>query len=485
MHFLFLFIFLLNPLDMFSQESFVARLAPDFSIIDIAQKGFTVSSAFPVKNLSNDFSNSFVRIHCSNSSSLDKLVDSGLLLYWETIRKQSFHYVPSDIFYSEQWHLDKISASSAWDISRGDSSFFVGIIDSGVDYNHEDLRDNLAYNYADPINGIDDDQDGYIDNYYGWDFGSNDSDPMIDGYGVLSHGSIICGVAACSTDNFIGSSSPGFLCQYLPVKVTNSSGEIIDSNEGILYAALMGAKVINCSYGSNQFSQAEADIISYVTDELDVLVVASSGNDDSNTLVYPAALDEVVAVCALDQDDTKIPISNFGSYIDLGAPGESIYAPSFQDSYTYRSGTSVSTGIVSGAAILIRSKFPQESWIQIKNRLIYSCDPYPSKNNFEGLLGQGRLNIARAMEKNYTYSRSLSIYPNPSNGCFQAKLDILKGGNYQVSVFDVLGNLYHREHFDAEPGVSIFYFDLDHLKPGHYIIKLSGKESDNNVFIII
>ena len=481
-----LFLLFITHLKIFPQESYLARLSSEYSLTDIEQKGFTVSRAFPKEILSNHFSDSFVQIQSSSSESLDKLVDSCFLLYWEAKRKQIFHYVPSDIFYSEQWHLDQISASSAWDTSQGNPSFFVGIIDSGVDYEHEDLRDNLAYNYADPVNGIDDDLDGYIDNFYGWDFGSNDADPMIEGSGVLSHGSTICGIAACSTDNNLGSASPAFLCQYLPVKVTNSIGEIVGTNEGVLYAALMGAKVINCSYGSTQYSQAEADIIKYVTEVLDVLVVASSGNDNSNILVYPAALNQVLAVCALDQDDKKIPISNFGSYIDLGAPGESILGPSFNDSYTYRSGTSVSSSLVSGAAILIRSYFPEESWIQIKNRLIYSSDSYPIQNDYQGLLGNGRLNIARALGQNYLGSQGLSLYPNPSNGCFEGKIDVSESGNYQISIFDVLGKLYHSEYFNAEPGVFKMNFNFENLKPGHYMIKLSGKLSNNiNIFIIL
>ena len=485
MRFSFLSIFLIITSYIFPQESYLARLSPNYSLTDIVQQGFTVTKAFPKEFLSNDFLNSFVRIHCSTTISLDKLVDSSLLMYWEEKRKQSFHYVPSDILYSQQWHLEQISSSSAWDITQGSSSFFVGIIDSGVDYNHEDLQENLAYNYADPINGIDDDLDGYIDNFYGWDFGSNDADPMIDGAGVLSHGSTICGIAACSTDNLLGTSAPAFSCQYLPVKVTNSSGEIMDTNEGVLYAAMKGAKVINCSYGSNQFSQAEADIITYVTEILDVLVVASAGNEDANILVYPAALDQVLAVCALDQDDKKISISNFGSYIDLGAPGESIYGPSFQDSYAYRSGTSVSSSLVSGAAILVRSHFPGESWIQIKNRLIYSSDSYPIQNGYQGLLGYGRLNLARAIDENYHDAQVLSLHPNPSNGNFEGKLNFLESGNYQISIFDVLGKLYHREYFYAQTGVSKIKFDFENLKPGYYTIKLSGKVSINNVFIIL
>ena len=125
----------------------------------------------------------------------------------------------------------KIKAELSWDFTHGDSTFVVGVVDSGVDYTHEDLQENLAYNYDDPINGVDDDTDGYIDNYYGWDFGSNDHDPMVDGFSFAAHGSTICGIIAASTDNEIGTSSSAFNCRYLPVKITNSSGQIIDTKD--------------------------------------------------------------------------------------------------------------------------------------------------------------------------------------------------------------------------------------------------------------
>ena len=101
--------------------------------------------------------------------------------------------------------FDKIMAPDAWDTAQGDS-FVVAVVDSGVDYMHDDLKDNLAYNYDDPINGLDDDNDGYIDNYYGWDFGSNDHDPVVDGTNFLAHGSSIWRCCA-STNNAIGAAS--------------------------------------------------------------------------------------------------------------------------------------------------------------------------------------------------------------------------------------------------------------------------------------
>ena len=296
---------------------YLARLHPGVTLNDLFERGVQAKYAYNFDPVKQPFLSSFIYISTSKTSFLDDLKSSGVLMYWEHPRTQQFYFEPSDPSFSLQWHLDKIMAPDAWDTAQGDSSFVVAVVDSGVDYMHDDLKDNLAYNYDDPINGLDDDNDGYIDNYYGWDFGSNDHDPMVDGPNFLAHGSSICGVAAASTNNAIGAASPAFNCRYLPVKITNSVGYLIDTNAGILYGAQMGVQVINCSFGSIEFSQAEADVIQYVTDSMDVLVVASAGNEGLNTDVYPAALDKVIGVCALDENDQKIPVSNYSENFDI------------------------------------------------------------------------------------------------------------------------------------------------------------------------
>lgn len=463
-------------------KTYLARLHSDVGLRDLSRQGFNASYAYNFDHIKQPFLSSFVRISVSNTSDLEALKASGHLLYFEHLRAQQLYFEPSDPGYSTQWYLNKIEAPSAWNFAQGDSSFVVAIVDSGVDYTHEDLQGNIAYNHDDPINGIDDDNDGYVDNYYGWDFGSDDHDPMVDGTNFLAHGSSICGVAAAGTNNSIGTASPAFNCRFLPVKITNSSGYLIDTNAGILYAAQMGAQVINCSFGSSEFSQAEADIIAYVTDSMDVLVVASAGNEASNIDVYPAALSKVIGVCALDENDQKIPVSNYGVNFDISAPGASIYGPYVQNQYGNNNGTSVAAAIVSGSAILLRAHFPSENAAQIRTRLLSSSDAISSMNpEYHNLLGAGRLNLAAAIDYELTtYKDELDrfndvmVFPNPSHGQFHFMFDALRGTEYQLSVCDVLGKLIYHENFIALETIVQKTVNLSSIDRGYYSIQIVG-----------
>jgi len=486
LRFLITMTFIVGLLKAQESQIYTVRLNSNIEASELVDKGLIIKRNYNNQSKRGSFFSSFLSVEVSDKKQLETLVESGTILYWETTRKQTLHYTPSDPFYTNQWYLDKINTESVWDFTQGDTSFVVGIVDSGVDYTHEDLQENLAYNYDDPINGVDDDDDGYIDNYYGWDFGSNDNNPMVDGFSFAAHGSTICGIVAASTDNEIGTSSTAFNCRYLPVKITDSSGQIIDTNVGIAYAAQMGVKVINCSFGSHEFSQAEADIIAYVTDSMDVLVIASAGNEGMKTEVYPAALEDVIGVCAVDEFDQKIPISNYGASFEISAPGESIYGPYVQNDYSYKSGTSVATAIVSSAAILLRSYFSNESVQEIRDRIIHSADDINSANsNYHNLLGTGRLNLLAAFEYDITKQPLMYFVPNPSNGEFVVDLNITDSGNYQISVFDVLGKLYHREEFFADANVQKRIFDLDNLTQGYYTIQLTGSGLNSSSGIII
>jgi subtilisin family serine protease len=479
-------VFIVSFLQAQETNTYLVRLSPEVDISHISQQRLSVEHAYKFTQDKNPFLASFFYLEVTDKSILEDLRTSGELLYWEKPRAQKLHFEPSDIYYFNQWHLEKIEAPSAWDIAQGDSTFVLAVVDSGVDYTHEDLKDNLAYNYDDPVNGMDDDNDGYIDNYYGWDFGSNDHDPMVDGSNFLAHGSTICGVAAASTDNELGTSSPAFNCRYLPVKITSSSGSIINTNAGILYAAQMGAKVINCSFGSFEFSRAEADIIQYVTDSMDVLVVASAGNEGLNTDVYPAALENVIGVCALDENDQKIAISNYGANFDIAAPGASIYGPYVQNDYSYKSGTSVAAAIVSGSAILLRSNFPNENVSQIRERLLNSTDDIHAVNSqYQELLGTGRLNLFSAFEYETPGHLEMDITPNPSLGTFNLTIHVSEYGNYQLSVFDVLGKLYYREDFFAQVSTVKRSLKLDHIDQGYYTVQIVGAHFEKSSGIVV
>ena len=486
LRFLITMVFIVGLLKAQESTVYTLRLSSGTSVSSLENKGLKPS--FPNYPLlkKHSFFSKFISVEIDDIELLNTLVVSGDILYWEKPRKQSLYYSTNDISYSNQWYLDQINAEQVWDLAKGDSSFVVGVIDSGVDYTHEDLQSNLAYNYSDPINGLDDDDDGYIDNFYGWDFGSNDKDPMVDGFSFTAHGSTMCGIIAATTNNHIGTSSAGFNCRYLPIKITDNSGQIVDTNVGIAYAALKGVKVINCSFGSLEYSQAEADVINYITDSMDVLVIASAGNEGMNTPVYPASLDRVVGVCAVDEFDQKIAVSNYGSSFNLSAPGKAIYAPYVQDEYSYKSGTSVAAAVVSSAAILLRSYFYTESAVEIKNRMIASAVNINSENElYKNQLGSGRLDLLAAFEYDRKQVPLVSISPNPSAGIFTAEINILASGNYQISVFDVLGKLYHRRDFFADGNSSKINFDFDYLTQGYYTIQLTGNGLNSTSGIVI
>ncbi|MDG1849185.1 MAG: S8 family serine peptidase [Flavobacteriales bacterium] len=472
-----------------AQEShrYLVRLSPGVEKSDLLQKGVNTTFAYKSSIEHASFFNEFLYLEVSDTAVLVEMMASGDLLYWESPRKRTLQFEPSDSHSAKQWHLDKIQAASAWDIAKGDSSFVLGIVDSGVDYTHEDLRDNLAYNHDDPLNGLDDDGDGYIDNYYGWDFGSDDWNPMIEE--ASEHGSVIAGVASAATDNELGSASPAFHCRYLPVKVTDSSGQIRHTNEAILYAAEMGAQVINCSFGSPEYRQSEADVIQYVTNVMDVLVVASAGNGGADALFYPAALDLVLGVGATDEYDQKIAISNYGSSVNIMAPGMAIYGPNTGNQYRYSNGTSVSSAIVSSSAVLLRSHYPNETAFQIRRRLQDSADDIDAYNlQYKGLLGAGRLNLVKALLYTSPVPEeplSITLRPNPNSGVFKLDLYLQELGNYQLSVFDVYGKLYYREDFGADTNFIEKSLTLEHLNQGCYIVQVSNsKVKSSSLFVV-
>lgn len=420
------------------------------------------------------FFDNFRYVEKPNIKTLDSLVSIGAIRYWEPPRKQSFHYIPSDTKIDQQWYLDDLGVYEAWDIARGDTSFVIAILDSGVDYTHEDLYSQLAYNTNDPINGIDDDNDGYTDNYYGWDFGSNDYDPMLDQGSVQSHGLAVAGISSAATDNDLGIASIGFNSKFLPIKITNESGIIVNSNDAFVYAALSGSKVINCSFGSSVYSAAEEEIINYITDSLDVLVVASAGNDGEDKAVYPAALDKVLGVCALNETYEKMTTSNYGAYYDISAPGSSMYSASRNNQYATKGGTSLACALVSSAAILLRSHFPYESALQIKSRI--QASSIPINNNEPNIwgLGYGRLHLLNAFNYTKPNSMTLHLFPNPSSEIVNLAFEDASPGSYEISIYDVSGKLYYRNSIIIGKDIIRTSINVSHLSRAHYIIELKG-----------
>lgn len=325
-----------------------------------------------------------------------ELMSSGMLEWAEPVPVAQLAYTPNDPQISSQVYLSLIQAYTAWDINKGGASVIIGMIDSGTDTLHEDLLSNYFLNTSDPYNGIDDDGDGYTDNYRGWNF-------TLSNHRVNStandHGVQMSGAASAVTDNSKGIASVGFNTRLLPVKVTDGS-EVKFGFEGIKYAADRGCKVINCSWNYPQYSRYAEEIVNYATYEKDALVVAAAGNQGADAPNYPAAYESVLGVANTDLSDLLASNSNFGYYISISAPGVNILTTKTGNQYGTNSGTSLSTAIVTGAAALLRANFPAEKAPAIHARLKATSDNvYNVGSNSQKMnkMGAGRLNVYRAI----------------------------------------------------------------------------------------
>lgn len=315
-------------------------------------------------------------------------------------------YDPSDTLNNSQWYLDAVFAYDAWDIETGDTNVVIAISDTGIDTAHNDLKANIAYNYNDPINGVDDDMDGYVDNYYGWNTASNNSNVQAIYSG---HGPNVSGIASAVTDNVTGISGCGFNSRLMPVRIdryNSTTGEIELSGayESIVYAADHGAFIINCSWGSYGYSEFSQDIVNYAAINKGVLIAAGAGNGRPigtgvEQLFYPAAYENVMSVGSLIYDDTVKQSSNYGYWLDIFAPGEDMLTTSSANGYGMNGGTSMAAPVVAGAAALVKSHFPQYTAKQVELQLKNTADNIDQVNDakYHGKTGAGRINFHSAL----------------------------------------------------------------------------------------
>ena len=307
---------------------------------------------------------------------------------------RSISYTPNDPDVSLQTYLNVVKAFQGWDIQKGNSNITIAIVDTGTDLDHPELVSKIKTNTNDPANGVDDDNDGFIDNFQGWDFTTDDNDPQVT---FNDHGVTVAGAAVAAADNNIGIAGVGFDCSYLPVKVGEYTA-ITEGYEGIKYAADMGADIINCSWGGFDASQFEQDVVNYATINKGALVIAAAGNQGLSDNYYPASYDYVLGVAATLDDDRKASFSNYGYWIGISAPGNDIYSTANNDGYRLEDGTSLASPIVAGAAALVKAEYPSLSGPQLAERLKETADNIDGMNaSYIDMLGAGRLNLENAL----------------------------------------------------------------------------------------
>lgn len=354
--------------------------------------------------------NQVLQVSFKDPAMIDELIELlsafPYIEYAEPVPYNSFSYKPNDLQTNTtggQWGLWKINAQEAWDFSKGDSTITVAIVDDAVSIFHPDLYDNIWRNPGEIAgNGIDDDNNGYIDDIFGWDAGNNDNNPVHPRTN-FTHGTHVGGIAGAVTDNLRGVASIGFNISLMPVKCTfdnqSSATAIPRGYDGITYAANAGADIINCSWSSGSFSQTARSVINYATSR-GCMVVAAASNDGVNQIRYPAAYDGVIAVASSDIQDEKSGFSNYGTWVDVTAPGSRIKSTiAANNTYATFDGTSMATPMVAGLLGLMKSHNPNLTNAQLETCLLDNADDIDGLNpSFQGFLGSGRINAEKAME---------------------------------------------------------------------------------------
>ncbi len=384
------------------------------------------------------------------------LKKSSLIEVAEPRYKYSLCYTPNDPRFSEQYSLPLIHAPQAWDIVRCDSTMLVADDDIGVDWAHEDLAAAIYINWGEMgvddqgvpknMNGIDDDGDGFIDDWHGWDFAgvagiTPDNNPMP----LVDHGTHTSGIMGAVGDNKKGVVGVAFGAKILPLKCGDNNGNnVAFGYEGMVYAADMGAKVVNNSWGGSTRSEVGQDIVNYVTAK-NCVVVAASGNNSLQQDFYPASYDHVLSVASVNQAAALSGFSNTGIHVDVCAPGESVLNTVLNNMYAPLTGTSMASPTAAGAIALIRQKFPNFTPDQAVEQLRASSDAtiITSDRDF---FGSGLIDIKKAVSPGDLYSaRIVNVSVEDANGD-----SLLQAGESANIVLSVRNYLSHVSNLKAK-----------------------------------
>jgi hypothetical protein len=364
-----------------------------------------------------------------------RIITIAIVFIFLSISYSSLHahpspLIPNDEYLDDQWYLQQIGTYEAWETQTGSRNVVVAVLDTGVDLDHPDLRRNIWVNDDEVSNdGIDNDDNGYVDDVNGYDFVHDDASPIPDqdiGFDAdaVSHGTFIAGIIGGVGDNEEGIAGINWKVKIMPVRILDNQG-IGDSRLatfGVRYAIDNGADVINLSFTGFDRDEDLRDAVrdAYLAGIVVVAAVGNGGIDIDEQQIYPACYGEgedddwILGVGSTNENDEKSEFSNYGAVCtDISAPGENIFSTVYQDDDWlgldqgfYQdgwSGTSVAAPMVAGASALLRAEYPSLTPKEIKIILRLSADPISAGGNAIGKMGSGRLNIEKAMESALTF----------------------------------------------------------------------------------
>ncbi len=314
---------------------------------------------------------------------------------------------PNDSLFPQQGHLAAVGLPQAWEQVKGeDGDVIIAVVDGGTDWEHEDLRANIWTNPGEvPGNGVDDDQNGFVDDVHGWNFPARNNDP--DGLSNQTlnrqHGTHTAGIAAAVTNNGIGVAGASWNCTLMPINAASARSDtsIGFGYEGIVYAAANGADIISCSWGGKHSpSKLQQEVIDFAFAQ-GALVVAAAGNDGSSNDKqphFPSNYNHVLSVGSIANFGRKSSFSNYGISVDVFAPGEFVLSTFPDNAYGHISGTSMSTPLVAGIAGLVKTLHPELTVDQLREQLRVTAQPLDALNPaFSGLMGKGKIQALAAL----------------------------------------------------------------------------------------
>ena len=424
--------------DDFSSREIIIKLKPNNELTSF-QKAVSENQSTPIllKNLVTEaeikpiFSaifkkatqfnpNNYYKITLPESTAFDEILSKLQKLDGVEYAQPNHVYyideIPDDPEYAQQWGLQSIRIEPAWEITEGSRDVLITVIDTGIDYDHGDLKDNLFINPGEDLNGngqvdaddfnqIDDDANGFVDDIRGWDFTDapgypdngdyllRDNDPA-DEHG---HGTAIAGIIGAVGNNGLGIVGVAPNCRILNLRAGTASGllEEEDVASAIVYAISMGSRVINMSFGDKVVSPLFRDLIQLAAQN-GCTIVASSGNSYDDTPHFPSGYPETISVGAITQSEVLASYSNYGVTIDLVAPGSDILSTGLNNAYQSFSGTSAAAPFVTGVVGLLFSQNPDLAPEEIKGILTATATDLGA-SGWDAYYAAGNLNAHRAL----------------------------------------------------------------------------------------